>query len=195
MKKFTVKDFITYNNPCFSCNSQINFKIGFINLDGNPSNISFLRPIVTGEFTEIDLEIKYNDSLKLVIAHKTNKIQTNNIIALTKYLSRHKLFLCSTCDRCHTKIESHYLTFHPRQGYVEAVGLSSEELFVFDNGNIYRIRTSFMEEKSSMSVCKKSGLDKRNPTTLHIELPLLPLYKLKNKETFLNKMKLYTLFS
>src|SRR5271167_3698355 len=110
MRKFTVKDFIGYNNPCFSCDNQINFKIGFLDLDVESSSktsysiphagpyipscpISYLRPTVTPQFTEIDLMITYSDALKLYIFHKTNKILTSSQRGLTKYLESHKLFL------------------------------------------------------------------------------------------------------
>ena len=75
MKKFTVKDFIAYNNPCFSCGSPINFRVGFLDLE-TKADVSYLRPVVTPNHTEIDLIIKYstNEALKLCIFHKTNKI-------------------------------------------------------------------------------------------------------------------------
>jgi hypothetical protein len=129
MRKFTVKDFIAYNNPCFSCDNQINFKIGFLDLE-TKADISYLRPTVTPNYTEIDLVITYSDALKLYIFHKTNKILTNSQRGLTRYLSSHKLFLHSTCDRCYTQIESQFLDFNLDKGFVAAVGLSSERLMV-----------------------------------------------------------------
>src|SRR5271168_2896743 len=104
MKKFTVKDFIAYNNPCFSCGNQINFNIGVIfnTLEEAKVNLGGLRPVVSPDRTEIDLSIKYSNAVKLYIDHKTNKISTNDRVGLAKYLEGHSLFLKTGCDQCHT---------------------------------------------------------------------------------------------
>ena len=192
MRKFTVKDFIAYNNPCFSCDNQINFRIGFLDLE-NRVDISYLRPAVTPNYTEIDLLITYSDALKLYIFHKTNKILTNNRQGLTKYLSSHKLFLQTTCDRCYTQIDSQHLDFHLDKSIVAAVGISYERLMVTDKDNLYQVNSYFLADKTNLIVDKLDKNGPFNPTS--IELPLLPKYRFKNKKHFLEKMKLYTLFS
>jgi hypothetical protein len=194
MRKFTVKDFIAYNNPCFSCNSQINFRIGFLDLE-TKADISYLRPAVTPTYTEVDLIIKYanTDALKLYIFHKTNKILTNSQQGLTKYLSSRKLFLSSTCDKCYTQIESQYLDFNLDKGFVSAVGISSERLMVSDGDNLYQINSFFMAEKSNLIVDK---LDKVRPLSpFQLDLPLIPKYRFKDKAHFIHKMKTYITFS
>jgi len=194
MRKFTVKDFIVYNNPCFSCNSQINFRIGFLDLE-TKADISYLRPVVAPTYTEIDSIIKYanTDALKLYIFHKTNKILTNSQQGLTKYLSSRKLFLSSTCDKCYTQIESQYLDFNIDKGFVAAVGISSERLMVNDGTNLYQINSFFMAEKSNLIVDK---LDKVRPLTpFQLDLPLIPKYRFKDKAHFIQKMKTYITFS
>jgi hypothetical protein len=192
MRKFTVKDFIAYNNPCFSCDNQINFKIGFLDLE-TKADISYLRPTVTPNYTEVDLVITYSDALKLYIFHKTNKILTNSQQGLTKYLSSHKLFLHSTCDKCYTEVESQFLDFNLDKGFVGAVSLSSERLMVSDKENLYQINSFFMADKSNLVVDK---LDRAKPLTpLRLELPLLPKYRFKDKKHFIEKMRTYLLFS
>lgn len=194
MKKFTVKDFIAYNNPCFSCGNQINFRIGFLDLE-TKADISYLRPVVTPNYTEIDLIIKYanQDALKLYVFHKTNKILTNSNQGLTKYLSSRKLFLSSTCDKCYTQIESQYLDINIDKGYIAAVGISSERLMVNDGTNLYQINSFFMAEKSNLIVDK---LDKIKPLTpFQLDLPLIPKYRFKDKAHFIQKMKTYITFS
>jgi hypothetical protein len=191
MRKFTVKDFIEYNGPCFSCDNPINFKIGFQGL--NNADASFLRPTVTATYTEIDLRITYNNSLQLFIFHQTNKILTNDPGALTEYLSSHKLFLSSTCDHCLSLIESQFLDFHISQGYVAAVGISNERLLVKDKGSLYQINTSMILDKSLIVVDR---IDKTRPISpFTLELPALPLYRFKDKQHFLDKIKKYILFS
>lgn len=193
MKRFTVKDFISYNNPCFSCGDKINFRIGFEDLT-TQNDASYLRPVVTPEYTEVDLRITYSDSLKLFIFHKTNKILTNDKEKLTKYLVDHKLFLSSFCNCCHTQVESQFLTFHVPQGYVEPVGISRETIKVITISNIYLIYSSFIDEKSILIVDK---VDKSQSygSALHLELPLLPKYRFKNREHFLEKVSTYITFS
>lgn len=192
MKKFTVKDFIAYNNPCFSCGSPINFRIGSLDLE-NKSDATYLRPSVQPNFTEIDLLITYNDSLRLNIFHKTNKILTNSQQGLTKYLSTRKLFLSSTCSKCYTQIESQYLDINIDKGYVNAVGISTERLMVSDKENLYQVNSFFMAEKTSLIVDK---LDRTRPLSpLTLDLPLMPKYRFKNKEHFISKMKTYIIFS
>jgi hypothetical protein len=192
MKKFTVKDFIAYNNPCFSCNRPINFRIGFVDLE-TKTDTSYLRPTVTPNYTEIDLRITYDDSLKLFIFHKTNKILTNSNQGLTKYLGSRKLFLSSACDKCLTRIDSHYLDFNIDKGYLEATGIATEMLIVEDKTNRYHINSFFMADKSILTVDR---IDKATPLSpFQIELPLLPKWRFKNKDHFLQKMKTYITFS
>ena len=192
MRKFTVADFIAYNNPCFSCDNQINFKIGFLDLE-TKADISYLRPTVGPTYTEIDLLITYSDALKLYIFHKSNKILTNSQQGLTRYLSSHKLFLHSTCDRCYTQIESQYLDFNLNKGFVAATGISSERLMVTDEHNLYQINSYFMANKSNLIV---DSIDKTRPLSpTKLELPLIPKYRFRDKKHFLEKMKTYVLFS
>lgn len=194
MRKFTVKDFIAYNNPCFSCGNPINFRIGFVDLE-TKSDASYLRPVVGPNYTEIDLIIKYStqEALKLRIFHKTNKILTNSNQGLTKYLSSHKLFLSSTCDKCHTQIESKFLEINVDKGYIAAVGLSTERLMVMTDDRLFQVVSSFMEEKSTVYVDR---LDRSHPThPFVLELPLVPRSKFKNREHFLDKIKTYMTFS
>lgn len=193
MRKFTVKDFITYNNPCFSCGNQINFRIGFLDLE-TKADISYLRPVVGPQYTEVDLIIKYanQDALKLYIFHKTNKILTNSQQGLTKYLSSRKLFLTSSCDRCYTKIESQYLDFNLDKGFVAAVGISTERIMVNDGDSLYQIDSHFMAEKSRLVV---SRLDSAKMSPFRLDLPLIPKYRFKDKAHFIQKMKTYITFS
>lgn len=195
MKRFTVKDFITYNNPCFSCGNPINFRIGFTDKDNPQQMVSYLRPTVTGLYTEIELKIKYAhaEALKLLIFHKTNKILTNSNPALTEYLSRHKLFLTSSCDRCYTLVESQYLDFNLEKGHVNAVGLWIERLMVNDDANVYQINSNFLKNESELTVDR---IDKVKPLSpFQIKLSLLPRYRFKDKEHFLRKIKTYMTFS
>jgi hypothetical protein len=189
MKRFTVKDFISYNAPCFSCGEKIILKIGHVgeHIEG------YLRPTVKPDHTVIDLKVSYHHTLQLFIYHQTNKIISTDIRGLTDYLYSHKLFLQSFCDKCYTSVKSHFLTFNLDKGYVEPVGISSERLMVTDDDNMYAMDSSFMEEKSIVTVSRISKATPVSPVWFH--LPLLPLYKIKTKERLVNKIKTYLTFS
>jgi hypothetical protein len=193
MKKFTVKDFITYNGPCFSCGSRVNVKIGVIKVDVADFNIALLNPVITTNSIDIDLKINYNSSLKLSIFSKTNKFSTSSMKGLTEYLNGHKLFLRSNCDHCYTKVESQYLEFNLLKGFIKPVGVSNELLVVNDGANLYQVHTSYIEEKSLVIIDR---INKTTPITpVRMDLPLLPLYKFKDKDHFIAKIKTYLVFS
>lgn len=192
MKKFTVKDFISYNNPCFSCGENIHFKVVTTTKDG-PSDIVQLRPTVKPDYTVVDLKVTYTKTLQLWIFHQNNKIISSDIRGLTSYLEEHKLFLSSRCDKCYTNIESNFLEFNLDKGYVKPVGISRELLIVSDEHNMYQIHSSFIAEQSTVVVDKISKTTPISP--VRFEAPLLPLYKFKDKEHLINKMKTYLIFS
>lgn len=193
MRKFTIKDFIAYNNPCFSCNSPINFRLYSQVIESGTSG--HLNPTVMPNYTEIDLSIKYSnmEALKLFIMHKTNKILCSNNQGLTKYLSERKLTLVSTCDRCKTQITSAPLKFDLERGLVEATHLNYERLMVHDGDSIYQIESNFETEKSVLIVEKLNAVKPLSPFKLN--LPLLPKYRFKDRAHFLSKLKTYILFS
>lgn len=192
MKKFTVKDFITYNNPCFSCGNKISFRIGSKVTDGI-ADIIYLRPNVTLDRTEVDLKISYTQTLQLWTFHKSNKILSSDIEGLTNYLTDHKLVLNSRCDHCYTTIESFPLEFNLPKGFIKPVSINKEMLIVSDDMNMYQIHSYFPEEKSFVAIDR---INKTTPVSpMRLELPLLPLYKFKDKEHFINKIKTYLIFS
>ena len=191
MKKFTVKDFIGYNNPCFSCGERISFKLGIVTngVDGSAQ----LRPTVKPEYTVVDLKVTYSKTLQLWIFHNTNKFIASNPIDFTEYLNENHLFLHSKCDKCMSSIESMFLEFNKDMGFVKPVSISREILLVNDDRNQFILNSSFAWNKSVLSADR---LDKTAPISpIVLDLPLLPLYKFKTKERFLNKVKTYVVFS
>jgi hypothetical protein len=188
MKQFTVKDFIAYNNPCFSCGGRITLKIGV----ESRSFSTVLRPTVKPDRTEVSLKITYTDTLQLWIFHKSNKILPSDARALEDFLSIHKLYLTSQCDTCYTNIGTNYLEFNLAKGYIKPVELDVENLVLIDKGNKYQIRSDFSREKSQIQISK---IDHSSNDPFHMEVPLLSLSKFKDRERFLNKLKTYALFS
>lgn len=186
MKTFTVKDFIAYNNPCFSCGKSINFKV-YAN-----EGTSGLRPTVKPDYTSIDLQVTYTSTLQLWVFHKTNKIISSDSRLLADYLYNHKIYLSTFCD-CYSSITSQFLEFNLDKSYIAPVGISSERLVVSDDHNMYTIYSSFIDEETSVSV---DTIDKTTPVSpIQFKMPLLPLYKIKTKERLINKLKTYVTFS
>lgn len=193
MRRFTVRDFIGYNNPCFGCGEQISFSV--MSLKEGQNFPATLTPTVTSDYTEIDLVITYTSILKLYIFHKTNKILTSgNQRNLENYLEAHKLSLLSFCRHCNSRIETQPITFDLVKNRAEAVCLSSEWLNVIDNNSAsqYTISSSFPKQQSHLTVYSLDRLKPLSPLTL--DLPLLPRYKFRNMQRFLDKMKLITVF-
>jgi len=189
MELFTINDFIAYNNPCFSCNSKIMFKLGFI--DEDASIISEFHPTIIKNYSETTLHHSYSDDLKLFIFHKTNKIFSNNFEGLTKWLRSHILFLSSTCPRCLTNIDSKKLEINLDEMAVGATSIAYERLIVKNKDNIYTIYSDFYTNISNLVVEKsKSQL----PLT-RLELSLIPRSFFESRNHFIQKMKLYSLLS
>lgn len=194
MKRFTVKDFIKYNGPCFSCDNGVSFRIGA--QDNRPSaltDIETIRPSFKPDHFSIDLQIQYSRSLQLWIFFKTNKIVASDLGELKKYLIDHNLYLKTYCDRCYTTIETNKLEFNLDELYIKPVSLSREILNVTSDNYIYRVETYYDPEETHVIATSLAKPAIKPPAQL--TLPLLPLYKFKTKERFINKIKTYLTFS
>lgn len=189
MKKFTFKDFISYNNPCFNCGKRISIRIGFKFPNGDQS---YLTPLVKPEYTEVNLRVTYRNTLRLRVFNKTNKFETNNVEELEKYLQEYNLYLVSNCD-CAAYLQTESLKFDLNRKLVYSFGIGLETLIVSDDSNLYHLYSDFMTDESLLVVDR---IDKVYPiSSLRLSLPLLPLYRLKTKENFIRKMKTYMIFS
>jgi hypothetical protein len=188
MKSFTVKDFIAYNNPCFSCGEHINIRFRTV------SKISYvaglIKPLIKIDSTTVDLVTKYRNILQLQINNKTNKILSNDIRSLKEFLFDNNIQLISNCSKCNTSITSSYLIFNFDKWYIEPTTISLEDLIICENNKHYSIISSFMDDESII-YCAKNGGD----IVLSFKSKLLPLYTLKTKENMLNKIKTYLVFS
>lgn len=191
MKKFTVKDFIAYNNPCFGCDEHISFKIGIVtdDLDGSAE----MRPTVKPEYTVVDLKTTYNKILQLWIFHTSNKIMCSDGKDLAQFLTTNKIFLQSRCNKCLNGIQSQYLEFNLDKGFVKPTGVSREMFTIKDDTKMYQVTTNVAWGTTTVVVDR---LDRTIPTSpLVLNLPLLPLYKFKIKARLIEKIKTYITFS
>jgi hypothetical protein len=192
MKKLTVKDFITYNNPCFSCGDNVFIRVSSVDMLSDSETVH-LTPLLTKDSLDIYLKITYNSTLVLKIFLKSNKIETTDFGSLTKYLEEHRLYLRSDCNKCCSHMESQFLDFNFSKNFVHPTSISNELLIVKNNNTTYQLSSSFFDDKSLLMVDKPNQLS--HYSTEYFNLPLLPLHKLKNRQRFLEKMKIYILFS
>lgn len=190
MKIFTFKDFIAYNNPCFSCGDKINFSIVSCPIT-EPGKVQ-LRPTVRPDSVTVDLKISYNQSLQLQILMPSNQFLISDRKAFADYIFSNRLYLNSHCNRCFTTLETHFLEFNFDKGFIKPVGMSRESLVVSDNTHRYHIYSSFFSEKSTIVMDR---IDRPIPISpVKFEAPLLPLYRFRDREHFITKMKTYLIF-
>lgn len=189
MDKFTLKDFIERNNPCFSCSKNISVKLFSIDRISNLKNE--LNLIAMQDCLKSDLEVKYKFILKLKIFYKNNKIIYSNLKALAQYLKRYRLYLETFCKNCATKIQSNELLFNV--AYLLPITIKKESLTLIENQCSYVILNDFSNKETTLIFYKRITHDKVNSTK--IVLPLIKIASLKNREVILNKIKTFIVFS
>lgn len=187
MKLFTVKDYLIYNNPCFSCANNINFGAVSKSNDKNKMSSMLIPPMITPHEISFDLKISYLHSLKLIINAKTNEFYVNEISLLKNYLINNILFLKSNCLSCKTVICSSNLSFDFNSNRVKPVYSSHEYLTTSNNGIKYSLYTDDQD-----SIITISGI---NNDIFQLATPPLYLYNFKNKEKFISKLQTYLTFS
>jgi hypothetical protein len=187
MKKFSLKDFVNYNSPCFSCGQLINLEL----ISKDNQTFVHLKPVINQHYTTITLHIGWGKNLTLAIDHRTNKFATNDMIAFKTYLTINQLFLRCKCGNCQSYCDSEYFEFQLDQGIVRAVSISEEALVFHDQESTYYVDSFYPEEKTVISITEKETPYKGFTLTT----PLMPRWKFKNKEQLLNKIRLYATFS
>jgi hypothetical protein len=187
MKTYTVKDFIKLNSPCYGCGNKVSIHVGAhmdntipINLNMSITSIKYVIP----------LSITYNNNLSLTIDPKTNRYLVTSNSDFIKYIKDHNIYLTVDCDKCYTFMASRYLEFDLAGGYIRPVSIRSQSIILFDKNNKYMINSYFLAGETTITV-----FSLKNGTASDLKLPLLPHYRFKNKENFIEKIKTYILFS
>lgn len=186
MKLLTVKDFIAYNNPCFSCGDNIHFTIVSVKSKTSWDQPVELRPTVGLEFIHFDLKTTYKKVLRVFIGNKTNSFQSTDNEDFKAYFGEHKLFLRSKCSKCNTRIESFYLDFDLSRGHIKPASISHEYLMFNDNNNFYRLESSVMRSATKAIISNNGSF-----STSEFDLPLLLLSKFRHKDKLIKKLKIY----
>lgn len=191
MKKFTVKDFISYNNPCFSCKSNINFYFVTETKDlSSPKQPGYINPIVSAQSTSVDLIKSYSHSLTLEIYHKTNKFYAANRHELESYLTDHSLLMNSACPTCKSTTVSKKLVFDFKNQYVQPTEVRKEYLTIEEKEKVYHLRTNM--DKNTTHIEVYSDFSQQS---WELDTPALPIYKFKNRANIIKKIKTYIIFS
>jgi hypothetical protein len=209
MKTFTLKDFISYNNPCFICNNIISFSaISSVNVSPLIAKQSIVNQTTINKFqTEILLKTTYNSNLKLIINNTSNQFTSPNLNDLQTYLTSHNIFIKSTCKICHSYIKSSNLNLNYINNFIHPFTINYEHFFINDKA-IYTIISDFQNNQTTL--IKEKYLNPELPNLNNkpvkyknmilsapavINIPLLPLYKFKSIERIINKINTYLTFS
>jgi hypothetical protein len=190
MKKFSVKDFITHNGPCFSCRQPIKLQIHSFN-DNRLGQETHLMCQVQNNFTDVELLHTYHGVLKLTVDHKTNQFSTSNLMGLREYLFTHRLALYCHCRCCSTEMASHYLDFDFDKQFIKAVSIKDEQILIEDKDKLYQVYSHYDDNHTAIFICNIG----QGATMFRLDTPLLPRAKFKNREELIQKLKNYLLFS
>lgn len=189
MKKFTVKDFLKLNSPCYGCGKKVNVYVCTV----STANEVKLNLVVSPAGYLVILSKTYNDRLTLLIEPKTNKFATNDGPKLIKYLKSRGIFLSVECNDCMTVMTSEPLEFNFVGEYIKPVGMASQSVVLKDKNNNYVIYSDFGADRTHISIF---SIKEGSPTSFsQLELPLLPHYRFKDQQHFMSKIKTYMLFS
>ncbi len=198
MEQFTIKDFILYNNPCFSCNSNTKSSLIVQNADNDYIVSAFPQQ----SHAIFNLKISYTSTLKLKIFYTSNKFETSSTEQLTQFLSNNKVFFNSFCHTCLSDIDSQFLEFNTNKFFILPTNISSENLFMISNNKSIALHSSYIENITIVSINEiPPELDPftstqyfSSPSPTLLQLPLFPLSKFKTKQNLANKIKTYLNF-
>lgn len=196
IKQFTVKDFLTYTNPCFICGNKINFLFFRQNINKKESTMMSITPEVYIDHITLPLSITYKRSVILTIDNKTNSIYWEG--SFEEFCSKYTLSLYSYCPNkeCNAWIMSQPLSISFLKMHIAPTTIQ-REAFILRDKNIFYIVNTVMSDNHTRVVFyddlkedNQSGDGKQE-----LFLPALPIYKFKTKENFIEKIKKYIIFS
>jgi len=119
-----------------------------------------------------------------------NKYVVSDMDKFITYLGIKNLYLISECKKCKNTILSNKLEFNSN-GSIKAITILRELISVEDTEKIYTLSSDYAENVTN--ICVFNFKTQKDPYSL--DLPLLPLYKFKNREHLISKLKTYILFS
>lgn len=193
MRQLTLKDFIYYNNPCFSCNSKIYLQFISVHLNKFGVYPTVLRPIIHDNALSLDLKIKYKHTLSITFFPQSNKIITLDHKGLAEYLDNNSLYLKSYCECCASSVESFYLEFNLEKNFIKPINIGKEFLYTSDEINNYQVISDIFSGQSEIFIFKRGDILSKQG--FNAKIPLTLLSNLKDKQGLIKKLKTYALFS
>lgn len=200
MKRFTLKDFILYNGPCFSCGNKVNINVLQAARNEEKSKYIKIKSNLEGNVLSFNLKCKYSFSVMIKIDVTTNKYELHWLKwdkedaktykdVFDEYIRHYDVYIESSCPTCNTYVASNHLKF--TKGYITPLTLSAETLIIRSDPNMYIIHSKFDKKESVLSIWDGKGTRRHERFTL----PLLPLYKVGNREKAIAKIKKLIIFS
>jgi hypothetical protein len=149
---------------------------------------------ITDQHIVVDLSIKYGSTLQLWIVPKTNKFLTNDNVRFSDYIAMFNIRLVAECN-CGTRYETNDLDFQDFNKVIGATILRYEYITFENKGTRYTLYSDFNTERTVAVVSKNDLALAKSTTTITFDLPLLPKYKIRDKQKLIDKLKLYCVFS
>lgn len=199
-KKFFIKDFIKYCSPCFGCDHLMTFRVGYRDRGENDmapdANIwaETHMAIVTDEYTEVELSIRYRTNLKFWVYHRTNKLVASDAHSFNEFIHKRELYLYCKCVHCQSQIVSKPLDFQRFNGIVAPTSLRYEEFHISIENKRYSLATDFTTGKS-VGILRTYTEPNVSGPDLKWEMKLLPKYKLGTRQKLIDKLDTYAVFS
>lgn len=199
MKYFTIKDFILYNGPCINCGNKIVVNAHQIkkenlsyhklsaHMEGNTFHIQCLSKQFKNPTIQIDIPRNiYN--LRFQVNYTDKSIIKKNF---ESFLNDYSLCIITMCKRCLTSITSDDLVFDTNLQIVRPITIKYEKISLGTDDALYIIESNIQSGKSKLRI-----FDSRGRKALeNIDIPLLTLGRLKDKEYAISKIKKYLIFS
>jgi len=179
MKKYTIKDFVEYNNPCKMCGKNVHLELTDDYKGGRTHKCEAEGTTIT-----FLLQNKYNGNVYLVFDAK------KNTYVCSENLETYAFHFILTCPDCFYIKSSRIIL---EKGKVKPLEIENEDLHYTTDMNQISLYTT--EAESWIDVTPKFSSATMTIKTTTIDIPPLFLSKWKTKERLLNLIKTYIAFS
>jgi hypothetical protein len=189
MKTWTIKDFIQNNSPCLNCQQNMLLYVVLTKPNSVPPHLQdefFLLPHVCKDYIEIDLNIRYDNCLKLFVYQKSNKITTNSLPGLQSYLHDCKLHFTLECKFCDLHINTQYAKFCLDQSFMRPIKIDFEYLTLNCSNTKMIVMNNYRTNESTVQLISKKQE--------FFHLPLINRNSL-DKKSYFQKIQKYLMLS
>lgn len=194
MRKFTLKDFLSFYTPCLSCKNKVNitWSARKTALDFTASLGEF-APNFDGKHLSIDLKTTYYNKFSVMIDITSHSVISSDSAEFARYAAETECFVNLKCHKCNSYIASTQFKFDLNKRILKPFSIDSEMWHMIDDEHMYNIYTTMHNEESHIIV------DKINATTpispWQKKITAIPINRFMGKEDFLERIKTYMVFS